>query len=211
MSALKSRIALAMDYHLTLWRDQIMALVGLIIFLIPGLIISYLINREDRGPIFFLQPRVGRGGSIFMLLKFRSMKQRKVHGPAITQGTEDSRITAIGKWLRRYKLDELPQLINILKGDMRFVGPRPEVEEFIQYYPASLKHILNYPPGLTDPSSLEYGREEEILGQSLDPVNTYITVLLPEKLNRSLIYLEQRHFFTDFFVIAKTAIKIFFK
>jgi lipopolysaccharide/colanic/teichoic acid biosynthesis glycosyltransferase len=127
----------------------------------------------------------------------------------ITVGNNDVRITRIGRFLRKYKIDELPQLINILIGNMSFVGPRPEVRKYVEMYNEEQKKVLFFRPGLTDPASLEYINENEILSKSTDPEKTYIDKVMPHKLALNLKYIEKQNFFFDFGIIFKTIAKIF--
>lgn len=155
------------------------------------------------GNPFFVQERVGRNSKSFRLLKFRTMTQTISPEQCITiKG--DNRITSIGKLLRRFKLDELPQLLNIICGSMTFVGPRPEVPEYVARYNSKQKKILDYQPGLTDPASIRYHNEEEILAQYDDPIKAYFEIILPDKIKISLEYQKNRTFGSDLHVIIQT-------
>lgn len=181
-----------------------------ILFFIPFfIVIAIWIKLDSPGEIFFKQERVGKNNVDFLIFKFRTMKLNAESSGKITIGVRDSRITQIGFFLRKYKLDELPQLINILKGDMSIVGPRPEVREYVNLYtPLQLK-VLDVKPGLTDYASLQYINENEILGRSKDPYQAYIQEIMPAKLNLNLKYIEDKNFFVDFIIIIKTILKIF--
>ncbi len=185
------------------------ALMGLII-LSPLLIgIAVAITLDSRGGVFFRQCRVGKGGRVFDLYKFRSMRPQSEQKGLLTVGDSDKRITKVGYFIRKYKLDELPQLINILKGDMSIVGPRPEVEKYVKLYTDEQRKVLTVRPGLTDYASLEYFKESELLSQSADPEATYIGEIMPVKLRLNLKYIKERNLFIDFKIIGKTISKIF--
>ena len=171
------------------------------------LVIVFLIAIDSKGPPFFNQVRVGKDGKEFVLHKFRTMKQVS-DGPQITVG-DDQRITRVGKPLRKFKLDELPQLLNILKGDMSFIGPRPEVPKYVAMYSEEQKKVLRLRPGLSDPASLAYFNEAHLLAESKDPEKFYIEEIMPAKLELNLKYIQERSFFYDLGLIFKTIGKIF--
>jgi len=181
--------------------DIVVAALGLV--LLSPLIawIAYRIRREDGGPALFRQDRVGRDGLPFEILKFRSM--RATPGPSIT-AAGDLRITELGRWLRKWKLDELPQLWNVLRGDMSLVGPRPEIAEFVRHYPAEARQILTVRPGITGPAQLEGMDEEQELLGSTDPERTYREVILPRKLAIDLRYVRAATLDTDLRILART-------
>jgi lipopolysaccharide/colanic/teichoic acid biosynthesis glycosyltransferase len=189
--------------------DLLMALPGLLLLSPLFLVIAVWVKLDTPGPVFFRQARVGRYGEPFSIYKFRTMvvdADRK--GPKVT-ARGDSRITNVGRLLRKYKLDEIPQLINVLKGEMSFVGPRPEVPEYIEYYPEESKMtVLSVRPGITDPASLEYFDENELLGASDDPEKTYKNVVLPDKIRIYEEYVKNRSIFLDLELIVKTLRKI---
>lgn len=160
------------------------------------------------GGAFFRQTRVGRAGTPFQLLKFRSMRPGSEAGGQITVGSRDPRITGVGHFLRRTKLDELPQLINILKGDMSIVGPRPEVPRYVALYSEEQRAVLSVRPGLTSMASIAYINENEILGRSSDPERTYIEEVMPAKLALDLRYVRERTFGLDVHIIAATVLRI---
>ncbi len=168
-------------------------------------LIAALIVIESEGPAYFRQERVGRNFRPFYIYKFRTMhlKDRSA-GPLVTaQG--DKRVTRVGKYLRRYKIDELPQLLNILKGDMSFVGPRPEVMKYVELFQDDYAKILAVRPGLTDPASIKFRNEEDILSASGNWERDYIDIILPEKLRLSGKYLENRSFTGDIALMIDTA------
>lgn len=188
--------------------DFVLSSIGLF-FLIPIIfLVSLLIKIEDGGPIFYKQKRVGYKGKEFYIWKFRTMivNAEKI-GKPITVG-KDPRITKIGFWLRKFRIDEIPQLINVLRGEMSLVGPRPEVPEYVQYYSNEMKKILNYVPGMTDPTSLDFLEEAKILAESRYPERKYIEEILPQKVKRSLRYLEEANFYSDFLIILKTILRL---
>ena len=183
---------------------------GLLTLLPLLAIVALSIKLTSRGPIFFRQIRVGRKGLSFNLLKFRSMYPGAEHdGSAITVAG-DERITQIGRSLRRFKLDELPQLWNVLRGDMSLVGPRPEVPSYVAHYTPEQRVVLSVRPGITDPSSLVYRREEDILASENDPEDFYRTRILPDKLARSNAYLQNITLYGDLRLIFKTIISSLF-
>jgi len=172
--------------------------------------IATVVKVSSRGPVIFSQQRLGRHGSPFVMYKFRSMRVSRPgqsEGPLVTK-SGDSRVTAVGRFLRRYKLDELPQLVNVIRGDMSLVGPRPEVTRYAQCYPEAYRRILSIRPGITDFATLEYRREEEILAHSADPENTYITAVLPKKIDLYLRYLDEQSLRTDLMILARTLLHV---
>lgn len=188
--------------------DVFASLLGML-FLIPvGVPIALLIWLEDRGPVFFSQIRVGKGGVDFRLLKFRTMRIQAEKEGQITVGGRDSRITRIGYFLRKYKVDELPQLLNILRGDMSFVGPRPEVPRYVALYTPDQRAVLNVRPGLTDYASVEFIDENEILGHAEDAEKCYVEEILPKKLALQLKYIENMSMAEDLRILFRTARRI---
>ena len=190
--------------------DIIFSGIGLLL-LSPLLIIaSGIILISDGCPIFFRQIRVGKNGDDFILNKFRTM--RVIRGAA--SGTFDvgdkSRITKIGAFLRKTKLDELPQLWNVFKGDMSLVGPRPEVRKWVEAYPERWAKVLTVKPGITDPASIYYRNEEELLAQAADPVVCYRDQVLPHKLDLYEEYVRTKTFWGDIFLIFKTIMLVLF-
>ncbi len=189
--------------------DIVLSITGLIILSPVFLLLSVWVLSSSAGGVFYRQKRAGRNGLPFMLIKFRTMRPGSDRSGQLTIGERDPRITRAGYFLRRYKLDELPQLINILKGEMSFVGPRPEVPEYTTLYTEDQKKVLKVRPGLTDEASLAYINENEILGKSPDPVKTYVEEIMPAKLRLNLEYLERRTIFSDIGVILRTLSRIF--
>lgn len=188
--------------------DIIFALFVLFCFLPLGILISLCIVFESRGGIFFTQNRVGQHGDTFRLLKFRSMYSHAESLGRITVGARDSRITKVGYYLRKYKLDEFPQFINVLKGEMSIVGPRPEVQEYVDLYSESQRKILQVKPGITDLASLAYFHENELLAKSDHPQQTYIQEVMPEKIRLNEAYLANPSLRQDLVIIGKTVSKI---
>lgn len=170
-------------------------------------IIGLWIVMDSRGGVFYKHVRVGKNKKEFGLLKFRSMASGSDKGSQITIGN-DARVTKVGKFIRKYKIDELPQLINILKGEMSVVGPRPEVKKYVNLYSEEQLKVLTVLPGLSDYASIEYFNEQEILGQSQDPEKEYIEVVMPQKLKLNSKYIHDKSLATDFKIILKTLKKI---
>jgi lipopolysaccharide/colanic/teichoic acid biosynthesis glycosyltransferase len=189
--------------------DIISSLIVLSILLPFFIIISLVILFSSRGGIFYKQIRVGKNGREFYLYKFRSMVSGADKKGQLTVGMNDHRITRVGTFLRKYKLDEFPQLINIILGDMSVVGPRPEVPKYVRLYSPQQKKVLSVRPGLTDYASLEYINENEILGKAKDPERTYIEEIMPAKLALNMKYIDEKSFGTDLKIIFRTIGKIF--
>lgn len=189
--------------------DLCFSLIGLLILSPIILLICLFIKIESKGGIFYLQERIGQNENPFKLVKFRSMYLDSDKKGLLTLGMNDSRITKIGYYLRKYKLDEIPQLINVLRGEMSFVGPRPEVKKYVDFYTSAQKEILRHKPGITDYASLKFFYENEILAQSENPEKTYITEIIPEKIKINLAYIYSRKtLFNDIKVIFETVLKI---
>ena len=168
------------------------------------------IKLTSRGPVLFRQTRIGREGRPFSIFKFRSMYVGDgARRSAITVAGDD-RITPVGKFLRRFKLDELPQLWNVLRGDMSLVGPRPEVPFYVAHYTPEQRVVLSVRPGITDPSSLAYRREEEVLAAASDPEHFYRSCIMPDKLARSSAYLQNITFHDDVRIVLKTIISVLY-
>ena len=172
------------------------------------LVVWILIRLESKGPAFFKQMRVGLNNTDFVLYKFRSMYLQSEKSGQLTVGMRDPRITKVGYFLRRFKLDELPQLFNVLNGTMSFVGPRPEVRKYVNHYNTEQMRVLNVKPGITDYASLKYYKENELLGKSADPEKEYIEVIMPEKLALNLQYINNNSLIGDTFIIMQTVVKI---
>lgn len=181
----------------------------LLCFLPFGILISLLIVFGSKGGAFYRQVRVGKNGKDFNLLKFRTMRPDSDASGKLTVGMRDPRITQVGFFLRKYKLDEFPQFWNVLVGDMSIVGPRPEVREYVNLYNEEQKRVLLAKPGITDFASLEYFLENEILGASEHPEKTYIEEVMPAKLKLNLKYIDQISLWTDIKIIGQTFMKIF--
>lgn len=184
--------------------DIFFSLLG-IIFLLPlYLIVSILILIDGKGGIFYKQERVGKNGKIFKVLKFRTMRPDSFAKGALTVGSRDPRITNIGYSLRKYKLDELPQLFNVLFGEMSFVGPRPEVKRYTDLYNPFQKRVLSVRPGITDYASIKFRNENDLLSASADPEKLYIEEIMPEKLELNLKYIDNNSVFKDIKIIFDT-------
>lgn len=160
------------------------------------------------GPVFFIQHRIGHLGRPFKLIKFRTMKLASGKSSGSFDAGDSSRITPLGRILRKTKLDEFPQLINVLKGDMSFVGPRPEVKQWTEFFPEKWKIVHTVKPGITDNASIEFRNEEEILAASSDPIKTYREEILPRKLDLYIDYVNNRTFSKDFKIIIYTLLAI---
>jgi lipopolysaccharide/colanic/teichoic acid biosynthesis glycosyltransferase len=188
--------------------DLFFVILGLIALSPVLLLIAIWIKLDSRGTIFFRQTRVGQHGKLFEIIKFRTMSMNN-DGLKLTIG-QDYRITRAGYFLRKYKLDELPQLFNVLKGDMSLVGPRPEVPEYVAYYPDEIKHIvLSVPVGITDNASIEFKDESELLATSHQPEVDYIQKILPIKLAYHQQYVNERSLLLDLQLIFKTLTRVF--
>lgn len=188
--------------------DVACAGIGLILLSPLLLIISLAVWLADRGPVLYRQERVGRGGVPFTMLKFRSMVPDADRlGRLVTVGG-DSRVTPVGQWLRRLKLDELPQLINVLRGDMSLVGPRPEVSRFTDLYTRDQRRVLELVPGITDPASIKYRDEEAVLASYDDPDQAYIEIIMPDKIAINLNYAERATVWSDLAVVLRTLLRI---
>jgi len=188
--------------------DRIAALLAIIILLPLLLVIAIWVTVDSPGGAFFVQTRVGKNGRHFGLLKFRTMRPLSEKGGKLTVGSNDPRITKSGLILRKYKIDELPQLFNVLVGDMSFVGPRPEVPDYVAHYNEEQRKVLAVRPGITDEASLAYFDENDILLNSPHPEKTYLEVVMPAKIELNLAYLKKRSFMKDLGVIAKTIKRI---
>ena len=187
--------------------DIVCSGLGLIILSPVLIIIAIMIKKGSDGPVFFKQIRVGKDGKNFEILKFRTMVvNAEKLGRQITVGN-DNRITKVGGFLRKYKLDELPQLINVFKGDMSLVGPRPEVPRYVEMYTKEQRKVLNVKPGITDLASLRYKDENELLGKAENPDEFYINTIMPDKLALNLEYINKSNVFYDIYIIITTIIK----
>jgi lipopolysaccharide/colanic/teichoic acid biosynthesis glycosyltransferase len=188
--------------------DIFFSFIGFLLLLPVFLLIAIFIKMGSKGPVFYQQTRVGRNNKDFKLLKFRTMFTGADKKGLLTVGSKDSRITSIGYYLRKYKLDELPQLINVLKGDMSLVGPRPEVRKYVSLYSQEQMHVLSVQPGITDYASIEFSNENELLGKVDNPEEVYINEIMPKKLSINLKYIQKKNLLTDFKIVLKTIKKI---
>lgn len=189
--------------------DIIASLVGIVILSPFFVLISFLVAVTSGFPVFYLQSRVGKDNCDFKVFKFRTMFKHADTKGLLTVGGHDERITPVGYFLRKYKLDELPQLFNVLFGSMSLVGPRPEVRKYVDLYNEEQKRVLSVQPGITDYASLDYINENELLAKSPNPEETYINVVLPAKLQLNLKYINEAGLGTDLKLIFKTIRKIF--
>jgi lipopolysaccharide/colanic/teichoic acid biosynthesis glycosyltransferase len=188
--------------------DLAAATLGIILLSPLFLLLALLIKLDDRGPVFFRQVRVGYRGKPFRIWKFRSMVVNASKlGGALTVG-RDPRITRVGYWLRKFKLDELPQLFNVFLGEMSFVGPRPEVAKYVALYTPEQRGVLELMPGITDLASIKYRNENEVLAKSPDPERTYIEEVMPEKIRINLEYARQASIGSDLMVILQTLVRL---
>ena len=189
--------------------DIIISAIGLVLLSPFMLILSIAIMIDSPGGVFYRQVRVGKNGKTFRIFKFRSMQTGSDKKGLLTVGNADMRITRTGKFIRKYKLDEFAQLINVLTGDMSLVGPRPEVPRYVEMYNDEQKKVLKVKPGITDYASIEYSNENEILAKSEDPEKTYIEEVMPAKLKLNEKYIEDMGLKTDIKIIWKTFRKVF--
>ena len=188
--------------------DFILSLVGLVVLAPIFIVLAIWIKIDSKGPVFYKQVRVGQNSIDFGLFKFRSMVVDADKKGLITVGGRDPRITRSGYFIRKYKLDELPQLINVLVGDMSLVGPRPEVRKYVDLYTDEQQKVLSVKPGITDYASIEYMDENEILGKSSDPEKVYIEEIMPEKIKYNMKYISNKSLFEYFKIILLTVLKI---
>lgn len=188
--------------------DIICSLIGILLLSPVFIIIALLVGLGSKGGVFYVQQRVGKNGKTFSLFKFRSMRTGSDKKGLLTVGARDSRITGVGYFLRKYKLDELPQLFNVLFGSMSLVGPRPEVRKYVDLYNEEQRKVLLVKPGITDYASIEYVNENEVLARSSNPEETYINEIMPHKLQLNLKYIREKSFSTDLKIIFGTLKKI---
>ncbi|HCW52374.1 sugar transferase [Clostridium sp. SM-530-WT-3G] len=187
--------------------DIVASGIGIIVLSPLLLIIALRIKTGSDGPVFFKQVRVGKDGKEFEILKFRTMVvNAEKLGRQITVGA-DNRITKVGGFLRKYKLDELPQLFNVFKGDMSLVGPRPEVPRYVAMYTEEQRKVLSVKPGITDLASIRYRDENELLGKAENPDEFYINTIMPDKLALNMEYIKKSNVFYDIYIIIETIIK----
>ena len=189
--------------------DRLVALAGLLLLAPLFFLVAFLIKLDSPGPVFFRQERIGRKFRPFLIYKFRTMfEDAPSKGGAITFGS-DPRITRVGRLLRRTKIDELPQLINVLRADMSFVGPRPEVRQYVELFRPDYEQILQIRPGITDLASLKYRDEAALLGQSANPEDEYLRRVLPDKIKLAKEYLRRSSFSFDISLVLKTLAGLF--
>lgn len=193
------------------WFDIIFSFIGLIILAPILILISIVIKLDSKGPILFIQGRVGKNNIDFNIYKFRTMKVQSESKGLLTLGNHDSRITKVGYFLRRYKIDEFPQLFNTLKGDMSFVGPRPELRYYVNFYKEDDLKIFAVRPGITGLASLKYRNEVELLKAADDPETFFIETIIPDKLRYNKEYIKTRNFFLDLKLILITIIQVLTK
>jgi len=191
--------------------DIIFSILGISLFSPVFLLVALWIKLDSKGPIFYSQCRIGRFGNTFKLLKFRSMYLDSDLSGLLTVGGRDPRITSAGFYIRKYKIDELPQLINVFKGEMSIVGPRPEVKKYVDLYTAEQKKVLHLRPGISDLASIKYSNENELLDKQTDPEAYYINVILQDKLKLNLEYVQKQSLFFDVKIIISTIFKVSFQ
>lgn len=184
--------------------DIVCSFFGLVILSPLFIFLSLWVELSSRGGVFYKQQRVGLNGRDFTLYKFRSMATGSDKKGLLTVGGKDSRITKAGYFIRKYKLDELPQLFNVFKGDMSFVGPRPEVRKYVDMYSEEQRRVLSVRPGITDIASMKYRNENDLLAKAENPEQYYIDVIMPDKLALNLNYIDTRNFFRDIKLIFRT-------
>lgn len=184
--------------------DILLSGIGLLIISPLFLIVAIWIKLDSPGPIFYRQVRVGRYNKDFRIFKFRSMRIGSDKGSLVTIGGRDPRITRSGYFIRKFKIDELPQLINVLVGDMSLVGPRPEVRHYVNYWTEEQMHVLDVRPGITDPASIKFRNENELLAQAEDPEKYYIEVIMQEKIKLYLDYVAKSSLCYDIKLIFQT-------
>lgn len=194
---------------MTRFFDIFFSTLGLIILSPLFLLLAIWIKIDSKGPTFYKQLRVGKDGKDFYLYKFRTMVVDADKKGFITVGKRDPRITSTGYYLRKYKLDELPQLMNVLRGEMSFVGPRPEVRKYVNMYTEEQRKVLSVKPGITDYASIQYIDENIVLAKSDDPERTYIDIIIPEKIRYNMKYIEHQSVKEYFTIIFLTIRKIF--
>ena len=188
--------------------DILVSAIGLLVLWPAFLVIAALIKLEDGGPVFYRQERIGYKGRRFKMWKFRTMVvNAEKLGKSLTIG-KDPRITRVGYWLRKYKLDELPQLLNVLSGEMSLVGPRPEVPQYVALYTPDQRRVLDLVPGITDPASIRFANEAELLAEATDPEKFYIDHVMPEKIRLNMEYAKRANLLSDVLVILQTLARI---
>ena len=184
--------------------DIIASGLGLIVLSPLFLLLAIWIKLDSKGPVFYRQVRVGYKNKDFRIFKFRSMRVGADKGSLVTIGGHDPRVTRSGYFIRKFKFDELPQLINVFLGDMSLVGPRPEVRHYVDYWTSEQMHVLDVRPGITDPASIKFRNENELMEKAEDPEKYYIEVIMQEKIKLYLEYVEKHSFWYDLGLIFKT-------
>ena len=184
--------------------DIVASGLGLIVLSPLFLVLAIWIKLDSKGPVFYRQVRVGFKNKDFRIFKFRSMRVGADKGSLVTIGGHDPRVTKSGYFIRKFKFDELPQLINVFVGDMSLVGPRPEVRHYVDYWTPEQMHVLDFRLGITDPASIKFRNENELMEQAEDPEKYYIEVIMQEKIKLYLEYVEKHSFFYDLGLIFKT-------
>ena len=184
--------------------DIVASGLGLIVLSPLFLVLAIWIKLDSKGPVFYRQVRVGYKNKDFRIFKFRSMRVGADKGSLVTIGGHDPRVTRSGYFIRKFKFDELPQLINVFLGDMSLVGPRPEVRHYVDYWTPEQMHVLDVRPGITDPASIKFRNENELMEKTEDPEKYYIEVIMQEKIKLYLEYVEKHNFFYDLGLIFKT-------
>ena len=198
----------AISYQMKRLFDIIASGTGLIILAPLFFILAVWIKLDSKGPVFYRQVRVGKDNKDFRIFKFRSMRVGSDKGSLVTIGGHDPRITKSGYFIRKFKLDELPQLINVFIGDMSLVGPRPEVRHYVDYWTPEQMHVLDVRPGITDPASIKFRNENELMEKAEDPEKYYIEVIMQEKLKLYLEYVDNHSFWGDIQLIFQTFVAI---
>jgi lipopolysaccharide/colanic/teichoic acid biosynthesis glycosyltransferase len=186
--------------------DLLLAAPGIALLAPMMIVVAAAVRASSPGPVLFRQERIGRGGAPFSLFKFRTMRCDAA-GPSIT-AAGDRRVTVVGRWLRRWKLDELPQLFNVLRGEMSLVGPRPEVAKYVRLYTPEQRQVLSVRPGITGPSQIRFRDEERLLAQQRDPEQYYVDTLMPAKLALDLDYVRQASLTTDLHLLVITLLAV---
>lgn len=190
--------------------DIVMSFIGLVLLSPIFLVIAIWIKLDSKGPVFYKQTRVGKDSKDFKIFKFRSMRQGSDKHGLITVGGHDPRVTNCGYYIRKYKLDEFPQLINVFLGDMSIVGPRPEVRKYVDLYTEEQLKVLSVRPGITDIASIKYRNENELLEKAEDADKMYIEIIMPDKLKYNLEYINKKSFIYDIRLIFETLLRIIF-
>ena len=186
--------------------DFVFSFICLVVILPIFLLVAIAIKLSSKGPVFFRQVRVGKNGTDFTLLKFRTMQVNADNKGLLTVGGRDARITPLGYYLRKFKIDELPQIINVLKGEMSIVGPRPEVRRYVDLYNQEQRKVLKVLPGITDYASIAYRNENELLAGAADPEYLYIHEIMPRKIELNATFITNRNLKEYFSIIFKTVI-----